>query len=791
LADWQARQDAYARDSHDASRAAEVERARIELLDKQTMDADRRLGVLAEERGRNEAATIAAALGQMQDEEGSLRERLDAATADLETRRQVFVDAERNEQQSQQQLADLRRQDQTLRGRLASLEALQHAALGDDQPERRALIERLGLTGNPRLGEALKVDAGWEAAVETVLAGWLDAAVQGDPEQFVAALADEAEQGITVIADTHGDGQHGQGTLAARAKGPAAAMALLGRVHTAPDVEIARRQLHSLAHGETVITPDGIWIGRGFVRTVRGGGAQAGMLSRENELAQIRASLADLGRQQAELDERLAAGKDAKRAAEIERDDAQRTLYQAHRALSEIAGQLSSHQGRLETAEKRLAQIGEETLALGARLELDQTEVRAGRARLEQAMTRMGELEIVRGALDSERRGLLESREQSRTAADRARAELHGVDRELEARRSALASLQQAMNRMQSQREQLRTRADELAVQLEQSLAPQAELDVARQTTLDQRVLVDKDLAAARETLEAGEAEFRQREQSRHRLEREASEARERIGNARMQVQAIRLRAEALASAVVDAGFDSATLMSGLAEDADVQAWARELESLDQKIRRLEPVNLAAIQEFEEQSRRKDYLDAQNGDLTSALEILENAIRKIDRETRSRFKDTFDRVNAGVQQLFPRLFGGGHAYLELTGDDLLTTGVAIMARPPGKRVSNISLLSGGEKALTAASLVFAIFRLNPAPFCLLDEVDAPLDEANVGRFCDLVKEMSDNVQFLCVTHNKVTMEAARQLCGVTMREPGVSRLVTVDLAEATELAGAA
>jgi len=163
----------------------------------------------------------------------------------------------------------------------------------------------------------------------------------------------------------------------------------------------------------------------------------------------------------------------------------------------------------------------------------------------------------------------------------------------------------------------------------------------------------------------------------------------------------------------------------------------------------------------------------------------------VDRETRGRFKDTFDRVNAGVQQLYPRLFGGGHAYLELTGEDLLDTGVAIMARPPGKRVSNISLLSGGEKAMTAVALVFAIFQLNPAPFCLLDEVDAPLDEANVGRFTNMVKEMSEKVQFLFVSYNKATMEAAHQLSGVTMREPGVSRLVSVDLEEAARLAGAA
>jgi chromosome segregation protein len=232
-------------------------------------------------------------------------------------------------------------------------------------------------------------------------------------------------------------------------------------------------------------------------------------------------------------------------------------------------------------------------------------------------------------------------------------------------------------------------------------------------------------------------------------------------------------------------------VLQSLPETADFDGWSKALADIDAKMRRLEPVNLAAIQEYGEQSERKVYLDAQNADLTQALETLESAIKKIDRETRGRFKETFDRVNAGVQELYPRLFGGGHAYLELTGEDLLDTGVSIMARPPGKRVSNISLLSGGEKALTAVALVFAIFQLNPAPFCLLDEVDAPLDEANVGRFSAMVTEMSEKVQFLFVTHNKATMEAARQLSGVTMREPGVSRLVSVDLAEASRLVGAA
>ena len=229
-------------------------------------------------------------------------------------------------------------------------------------------------------------------------------------------------------------------------------------------------------------------------------------------------------------------------------------------------------------------------------------------------------------------------------------------------------------------------------------------------------------------------------------------------------------------------------LATDLPEDAETGDWEATLQRLQDQITRLEPVNLAAIQEFEEEQKRKEYLDQQNDDLCSALTTLENAIAKIDRKTRTRFKETFERVNKGVQELFPRLFGGGHAYLELTGEDLLTTGVSIMAQPPGKRISSLHLLSGGEKALTAVSFVFSIFRLNPAPFCLLDEVDAPLDDANVVRFSSMVKEMSDSVQFIIVTHNKITMEMAYQMSGVTMREPGVSRLVQVDIDEAARLA---
>jgi chromosome segregation protein len=445
----------------------------------------------------------------------------------------------------------------------------------------------------------------------------------------------------------------------------------------------------------------------------------------------------------------------------------------------------------MDSARERLVRVDGELAELGTKLEADQAQIRDARGRLDSAIERMGDLEQQRQQLDAGRRQLLEAREEARMNAREARDAEHRAALSIESKRAASLSLEQSLQRMQAQLAQLDARRAEIAAQLETSGDPMAELEAERQTCLNQRLLIDRQLVEARKQLEESEAQLRRFEAERNAIAESLTERREHLAELRLGEQERRLHAQTLATAIAEAGFEVDALLAELADDIDAEAWRKELDDLESRIRRLEPVNLAAIQEYEEQSQRKVYLDSQLTDLTTALETLEGAIRKIDRETRQRFKDTFDRVNAGVQELFPRLFGGGQAYLELTGDDLLSTGVAIMARPPGKRVTSISLLSGGEKAMTAVALVFSIFRLNPAPFCLLDEVDAPLDEANVGRFSAMVTEMSENVQFIFVTHNKATMEAASQLCGVTMREPGVSRLVQVDLAEAAKLAGAA
>jgi chromosome segregation protein len=298
---------------------------------------------------------------------------------------------------------------------------------------------------------------------------------------------------------------------------------------------------------------------------------------------------------------------------------------------------------------------------------------------------------------------------------------------------------------------------------------------------------IELQLTASREQLSQIRLDLEHLEKITLNFDYEVKRVQDIIGQTRMQEQALSVRAGSIQESLDELNLHASTLLEHMPVGITQSLREDDLLALSEKIKRLGAINLAAIEEFTTEQQRKFYLDEQYDDLNQALLTLETAIEKMDKETRLRLENTFDEVNTSFKALFPRLFGGGRAQLELTCDNLLEAGIVVMAQPPGKRNSTIHLLSGGEKAMTAVALVFAIFQLNPSPFCMLDEVDAPLDDVNVGRFCDLVKEMSQFVQFLFITHNKVTMELADHLIGVTMREPGVSRLVTVDVEQALTL----
>ena len=305
---------------------------------------------------------------------------------------------------------------------------------------------------------------------------------------------------------------------------------------------------------------------------------------------------------------------------------------------------------------------------------------------------------------------------------------------------------------------------------------------------LEGRLKVESELLKARKAIEGCSESIHKIEREKIEKEQMAINLREALETLRLERQASKIEAENIERQLLDNDNKLDSLLEEITDEQTTQSLELELDAVEKKISRLGAINLAAMEEYEVEEKRKSLLDGQHQELTDALETLQNAINKIDKETRTTFKDTFDKLNISLASSFPKLFGGGHAELTMLGDDLLSSGVGISARPPGKKNSSVSQLSGGEKALTAIAIVFAFFELNPAPFCMLDEVDAPLDDLNTMRFIELVEDMSKNVQFVYITHNKISMERSKHLMGVTMQEPGVSRMVAVDVDEAVELA---
>ena len=455
---------------------------------------------------------------------------------------------------------------------------------------------------------------------------------------------------------------------------------------------------------------------------------------------------------------------------------------------SHLRSELSAQKAKFEEAKSRLVDAEYELRDLEKQIKLEQENIASSRSKLQFALDGMEVNVTERDELESKRTAFQDilqlAREESRTDKEK----VHSFELNKQSVRAQLKTTRSAMDRMASQVQRSGERISILENQLQEADEPLIRMQSDLEQFLAQRLEVEKELAGAKTKLDANEYELRSLEKKRNEIQLRVTELRESLTEKKLKGEGASVKREVFLERLVSRDLNIQDVLKNMPEGVTVKGFEEELERLEGKIHRLGPINLAAIDEFTQRSERKVYLDQQNDDLERALSTLQNAIKKIDKETRTRFRDTFEIVNKGLQALFPKVFGGGHAYLEMTGEDLLDTGVAIMARPPGKRNSTIHLLSGGEKALTAIALVFSIFQLNPSPFCMLDEVDAPLDDANVGRYANLVKEMSKSVQFIFITHNKITMEMANQLLGVTMHEPGVSRIVTVDIEEAAKLA---
>lgn len=786
---WQEGWQSFNLEIREQQQICQVEQTRLEHLIAHQERLTRRIGEVDSERSTISLVDIRARLAAQQRIHDEASAGVDEAARRLESLAGQISSEREVEQSCGGEIESTLSELESRRGRLEALRAIQQTALGDDQAVISEWLATTGLDQHPRLVRELDVDPGWTKAVETVLGDFLQAILVDRRDDHMEGFPDAT---LVLLEKGQELAQVPAATLASRVRHAGRLGAMLASVHCADTLDEALRISRDLAAGASVITPDGVWLGRDWLRINRGM-ANSGVLAREQE---IRTLMVDMTRRESEvatLNARRQAARSLLATLEQERTQALQQLSEAERQRHEVLALMQTLERDGIRAEQRLATLGTDRLQAENELGTLASTIEDARSRLQVAEQSLQGLGERRPGLQAEQEARLSAYNIWRERAEHDRGIVARLMIEQQGRRTERSAAGEALDRTAQQRRRLLEQQQALDERIAGAAEPLAGLQQALDLQLACQVEVQRELTARRTELEAVEAAIKADEHRRHALDRQVAAARDALEGLRVTAREHEVRRENLVERFAATGMVFEEVIGrlhteGLADAPDVAAWEQRLGELRAKIERLGPINLAAIGEFAEQSERKTYLDQQHADLTAALETLEQAIRKIDRETRTRFQETFDQINAGLKRLFPRLFGGGHAYLGMEGEDLLAAGVTVMARPPGKRNSHIHLLSGGEKALTAVALIFSIFELNPAPFCLLDEVDAPLDEANVGRFCEIVSEMAKTVQFVVITHNKTTMEMTRQLMGVTMNEPGVSRLVAVDIDEAIKLA---
>ena len=660
--------------------------------------------------------------------------------------------------------------------------------------EQSLWLEQKNINQQGTFYQKIKVAEGWETAVEMVLSPWLQAQIVDEfPDEISLNTASLVK--TSLVKNASFKNSLNQETLAEKISGETIFTRLLNQVYIAENLMQAQEILQSLPDEASVICQDGTWLGHSFL--------QKGLLPEgadNDELFQAKERLKRVGQINNLKDEITQIGLWLEESNEItnglkneivncnqqqennSEDIKQRQIdYQQKQQEFALADQQSQHE----------QQQCQNTLAeLDVLISLKQTEQRKLSA-LEQQQTSVlqnapDELKINEFARQAEH--FEQNSKTSQSQIHQLHEQRHELAVSLERVKSQHTHCTNAITRHKEQIDQ------QLLIQTQQSEEQQNRVNPLQvdeqqlQTWLQQMSSLDEELQGVHENLASAQQTVNNIEDEKKKTSSRISYYKEQISQAHLNGESNRLRAETALENLAELQQNLQDVLATMPDSAKEGIWQAHISHLTKDISQLGAINLAAIDEYETQFERKSFLDQQNDDLTQAITTLESAITKIDRESRHKFKTTFEQVNRGLKELFPKVFGGGSAYLDLTEEDLLNTGVTIMARPPGKKNSTIHQLSGGEKALTALSLVFAIFRLNPAPFCMLDEVDAPLDDANVERFCNLVREMSQTVQFIYISHNKIAMEMASTLTGVTMFEPGVSKMVAVDIEEAISMA---
>ncbi|MDH3693556.1 MAG: chromosome segregation protein SMC [Gammaproteobacteria bacterium] len=788
--DWENRWEQFNREAIEPAQQQVRHSAKVEQIQQQIAQLNQRLGNLRNEREHLEQQMAS-------DNPPATKQKVARFDVEFDQKQKQLEELEGKVRRlrelsdhAAQQVDDQRGELQQISARSQSLQEIQDAAMHEDDDDYRQWLQRQGITNAPRLTTRLSVQAGWEQAVDAILGDRLAGFCVASLDRVSTNELDSTDRGITLIQSGDSQQSHAQeNSLLAKVSGQDVNVrSLLSDVQVAEDTTEAMRRRDQLKDGECIVTRGGVLVGRNWLHRPQKNEQQSNILERAKTIDELGQQAKQL---KSALDELLAD--QVSRQHELQEQetvlDAART---AHREMAKQRAELHSQLGAQEARHKEMTSRQNQ---LRDEMDSVNSEIDSCHAGLSGAEQFLAQAEMVSGSREQQTNELVAERDsirvrlnELRDAASQAQEDRHSVALEHHRLEVTIQSAQEQVERLTHQIQEVSQRRDELHGILSQSDDPAAELTQQLEKLLAQRVSSEDLLRKTREEFSQQEETLRSLSEKRSAREQDVSVAREKVEQQGLVRQELVVRSQNVSEQIQNAGYQVETLVRELPEGAHEDVWEEKFENVTKRIERIGPVNLVAIEEFDEQSERKDYLDKQHEDLIQALTTLEGVIRKIDKDTRQRFKDTFEQLDQNFREFFPKLFGGGIATLQLTDDDMLSAGVTVMARPPGKRNSTIHLLSGGEKALTAVSLIFSFFKLNPAPFCLLDEVDAPLDDANVVRYCETLKSLAEHTQLMFITHNKITMEFADILVGVTMGEPGVSRLVSVDIEQALEMA---
>jgi len=785
---WQQRWNEFSQRVTTPIKDREVQRTRIEQLEASDIRTQERLARLDEELTQLLQEEEALEVEKARVDAGERETELLQAEGRNETLARTISEARNKVEIQSQSLDEQREQMLTARSRLQSLEDLQGESLGRNE-EYDAWLGRRGLSHAPLLANEIRVRGGWERAADAVFGLRLTGLGVTDLRGSLAEESDLPRQNLFLVEAGISNASSTDGQLLNFVDCDRYDLgSMLSGVLVCETLSEALSRRGELQPGESFVTRSGVLVGKNWAQVSRESSGAEGFLEREEEITRLQTQVPQfverVANQEAELEQLRHHIKDL----ESQQESIQRVTADIRETFQAARQRLAGKQARFDQIEGRRQQLTGEVEELGSELTKTEAQLDDARRHFAIAEDESGELEQQRSMLLGEKDVIGQALAQARQHVQLARDRRHETELVLQHARASLETHQASVQRLAAQSERMQARYDELKQRLESGEDPGIALGERLQTLLTQRAEAESLLATARHDHTLIETRIREQHGALSAKEQEVASARDALQDERLKAQELSVRLDTLAESVRAERYVLDELLAALPAEADEGVWLERSEGLAQKIEAIGPVNLVAIEEYEEQAERKTYLDSQHSDLMEALETLAGVIRKIDKETKERFKSTFDELNKGFSDFFPSLFGGGSAVLELTEDDLLTTGVTVMARPPGKRNSTIHLLSGGEKALTAVALMFALFRLNPAPFCILDEVDAPLDDRNVERYCKTLRSLAEVSQLVVITHNKITMESADVLLGVTMGEPGVSSIVSVDIDEAVKLA---